>query len=118
MSSLREELRALPVLAATSGSFDTKAAPDTPQALFLEWFRAAVAAGEPEPHAMTLSTCDEDGRPDARILLLKDLDDEAWWFATSSASAKATPTASGGGAHVLLATPRQAGSNPWNRAGR
>lgn len=86
--SLREELRALPVLSSAPRHFDTKTAPDTPQPLFLDWFRAAVAAGEPEPHAMTLSTCDGEGRPDARILILKDLDDDGWWFATNSASPK------------------------------
>lgn len=37
---------------------------------------------------MTLSTCDREGRPDARVLILKDLDDEGWWFATDSASSK------------------------------
>jgi len=37
---------------------------------------------------MTLSTCDSEGCPDARVLILKDLDDDGWWFATSSASPK------------------------------
>jgi pyridoxamine 5'-phosphate oxidase len=88
VQSLRNELRALPVLAGPPQPFDTDAAPETPQTLFLDWFRAAVSAGEAEPHAMTLSTCDRQGRPDARVLILKDLDDAGWWFATSSASAK------------------------------
>lgn len=79
----------MPVLHSTPFEFDTAAAPASPLDLFLTWFRAAVGAGEVEPHAMTLSTCDEEGRPDARILILKDLDDRGWWFATSAVSAKA-----------------------------
>ena len=37
---------------------------------------------------MTLSTCDAAGQPDARVLILKDLDQHGWWFATNAASAK------------------------------
>ena len=37
---------------------------------------------------MTLSTCDAGGVPDARILILKDVDEQGWWFATSRVSAK------------------------------
>ena len=88
MLSIREELRALPVLSSAPQHFDTNTAPDAPQPLFLDWFRAAAAAGEPEPHAMTLSTCDGEGHPDARVLRLKDLDDDGWWFATNSVSSK------------------------------
>ncbi|MGH3118722.1 MAG: pyridoxine/pyridoxamine 5'-phosphate oxidase [Gaiellales bacterium] len=88
MLSLREELRALPVLSSVPHPFDTSRAPDAPQELFIDWFRQAVAAGESEPHAMTLSTSDAEGRPDARVLILKDLDDQGWWFASSSMSRK------------------------------
>lgn len=86
--SLREELRSLPVLSSVPPAFDIESAPSAPQDLFIDWFREAVAAGEAEPHAMTLSTCDVDGRPDARVLILKDVDEDGWWFATSSASRK------------------------------
>jgi pyridoxamine 5'-phosphate oxidase len=86
--AFRDELRVLPVLSSGPHSFDVSTAPDRPEALFLDWFRAAVAAGETEPHAMTLSTCDAEGNPDARVLILKDLDEDGWWFATSSASGK------------------------------
>lgn len=37
---------------------------------------------------MTLSTSDETGAPDARVLILKDLDEHGWWFATNSESVK------------------------------
>ena len=55
--------------------FDTVTLPSEPAELFGRWLGEAVDHGVPEPHAMTLSTCDADGHPDARVLILKDLDD-------------------------------------------
>jgi pyridoxamine 5'-phosphate oxidase len=75
-------LRELPVFAATPPPFDTDHAPEDPVALFLEWLDAAIELAVTEPHAMTLSTIDTDGTPDARVLILKDVDDRGWWFAT------------------------------------
>jgi pyridoxine/pyridoxamine 5'-phosphate oxidase len=46
--------------------------------VFLRWLDAAIATGQHEPHAMTLSTVDEGGHPDARVLLFKDVDAEGW----------------------------------------
>lgn len=63
-----------------------------------EWLDAAIAAELPEPTAVTLATVDEDGLPDARIVLLRGLDDRgAVWF-SNHRSAKgrqlaAAPTA-------------------------
>ena len=68
--------------------FDTDALPDDPVELFGSWLRDAVEDGVPEPHAMTLSTSDMAGDPDARTLILKDLDEQGWWFATSAESVK------------------------------
>jgi len=85
---LREELRALPALVGRPPVFDVGALPAEPHDLFLDWFRAAVDAAVPEPHAMSLSTVDGDGMPDARVLLLKDLTPEGWWFASEEGSAK------------------------------
>jgi pyridoxamine 5'-phosphate oxidase len=42
---------------------------------FRRWFAHAVASGITEPNAMTLSTVDDRGRPSARIVLLKGVDD-------------------------------------------
>lgn len=42
-----------------------------PLALFQGWFEAAAAAGVPMPEAMTLATATPDGRPSARMVLLK-----------------------------------------------
>ncbi|GIF70922.1 pyridoxamine 5'-phosphate oxidase [Asanoa siamensis] len=69
-------------------SFVPDETPDHPDALFVAWLGEAIAAGVVEPHAMTLSTVDADGLPDARVLILKDVDDRGWQFATSATSAK------------------------------
>ncbi|QRP46012.1 pyridoxal 5'-phosphate synthase [Amycolatopsis sp. FDAARGOS 1241] len=68
-------------------SFDPDTAPDTPEDLFLEWL---TEAGEHvlAPHAVTLSTVDEDGFPDARVVILKDVEPDGWAVATSSESPK------------------------------
>ncbi len=55
---------------------------------FNRWFEQAVAAKVPEPNAMTLATADAEGRPSARIVLLKDTSDGAFTFYTNYASRK------------------------------
>jgi pyridoxamine 5'-phosphate oxidase len=85
---LRAVLRQLPVLAGTAPPFAPASAPDGPVELFTEWFDQAVAAGVAEPHAMTVSTVDEHGRPSARVLILKAVDAAGWHFAVSTVSRK------------------------------
>lgn len=85
---MRSHLRALPSLAGAAPAFDLEALTGDPVALFLEWLEHAERAGVAEPHAMTLSTVDEHGAPDARILLLKDVDESGWAFASTGTSAK------------------------------
>jgi pyridoxamine 5'-phosphate oxidase len=52
------------------------------------WYDAAVAAGVPEPEAMTLSTATPDGRPSARIVLLRGFDARGFCFFTNYDSRK------------------------------
>ncbi|MCQ8773891.1 pyridoxine/pyridoxamine 5'-phosphate oxidase [Streptomyces telluris] len=85
---MREMLRQLDVFAGDLPDFDPAAAPGDPTALFVEWLRAAIDAGIPEPHAMTVSTTAADGGPSARVLLLKDVTDGGWQFAVHGASPK------------------------------
>lgn len=81
-------LRALPVFDTQLPEVDFAQSPADPGELFRRWLREAVDAGEPEPHAMTLSTVDAAGMPDARVLILKNLDAHGWWFASSRTSSK------------------------------
>jgi pyridoxamine 5'-phosphate oxidase len=107
--TVRDLLRGLPVLAHEMPSFHPTAAPADPLALFVDWMAGAIDAGVDEPHAMTVSTVDADGAPDARVLILKDLDEAGWHFATSSASAKG---------RQLAANPAVALSFHWREQGR
>ncbi|MCW7944538.1 oxidase [Streptomyces hygroscopicus] len=69
-------------------AFDPDTAPGKPLALFTEWFAEAVAAGQSEPHTMSLATADADGTPDVRIVMLHGADDDGWTFATHADSRK------------------------------
>ncbi len=55
---------------------------------FHAWMREAIEAQVPEPTAMTLATADASGRPSARIMLLKGLDERGFVFFTNYASRK------------------------------
>jgi pyridoxamine 5'-phosphate oxidase len=85
---MRSVLRAIPVLTGSAPDFDPGRVPSDPMSLFVKWFQVAVDAGVPEPHAMSLSTVDGHGHPDARTLILKDIDSAGWHFAVNSASRK------------------------------
>ncbi|MFG2365797.1 pyridoxal 5'-phosphate synthase [Streptomyces mirabilis] len=86
--SVREWLRSLEVFAGPLADFDPADALAEPVELFLGWLREAVAAGVPDAHAMTLSTVGEDGDPDARVLILKNVDGDGWQFAVHAGSPK------------------------------
>ena len=52
------------------------------------WFEAALGAGVPEPNAMHVSTVTADGRPDGRIVLIKDVSDAGFVFYSNYESRK------------------------------
>ncbi|WP_217223867.1 pyridoxine/pyridoxamine 5'-phosphate oxidase [Streptomyces anulatus] len=68
--------------------FEPASAPAAPAPLFHAWFAEAVAAGQAEPHTMSLATADAEGLPDVRTLMLHDADERGWHFATHATSAK------------------------------
>ncbi|MFH8221553.1 pyridoxal 5'-phosphate synthase [Streptomyces sp. NPDC018057] len=68
--------------------FDPREAPADPLDLFTEWFAQAVAAGEREPHTMSLATADAGGDPDVRVVMLHGADARGWSFATHAGSRK------------------------------
>ena len=55
---------------------------------FQRWFAAAQASTVKEPNAMTLATVGVNGRPKARIVLLKQVDDDGFVFFTNYDSQK------------------------------
>ncbi|MGK9464689.1 pyridoxine/pyridoxamine 5'-phosphate oxidase [Streptomyces sp. G6] len=67
---------------------DPADAPGDPLDLFTRWFAEAVAAGQREPHTVSLATADAEGLPDARIVMLHGADEDGWSFATHAGSRK------------------------------
>lgn len=59
-----------------------------PISQFRNWFEQALQAKVIEVNAMTLATVDQEGKPAARIVLLKDIEDEGFVFFTNYQSNK------------------------------
>jgi len=55
---------------------------------FDKWFNEALDANVHEPNAMTLATATTDGRPSARIVLLKGFNNDGFMFYTNYLSRK------------------------------
>ncbi|MBI9058879.1 MAG: pyridoxamine 5'-phosphate oxidase [Labilibaculum sp.] len=55
---------------------------------FKNWFENAVALKLPDANAMTLATVSAEGKPSARILLLKDFNEKGFCFFTNYKSRK------------------------------
>jgi pyridoxamine 5'-phosphate oxidase len=68
---------------------DEKTIDHDPIRLFRRWFDDAIASGSRLPDSMTLATATKDGRPSARMVLLKQLDRDGFVFYTNYESSKA-----------------------------
>jgi pyridoxamine 5'-phosphate oxidase len=73
----------------TETELDEKSINRDPIELFRRWFDEAIASGSRLPDAMTLATATKDGKPSARMVLLKQVDDRGFGFYTNYRSAKA-----------------------------
>ncbi len=93
-AELREEYE-------TQGLSERDLAPD-PFAQFQLWFGQAVAAGVPQPNAMSLATVGVDGRPAARMVLLKGLDEQGFVFYSNYESRKGAELAANPWAALLF----------------
>jgi pyridoxamine 5'-phosphate oxidase len=67
---------------------DERAMHADPLEQFRVWFGEAVAAGIPEPNAMTLGTAEAGGRVSCRTVLLKGFDGRGFVFYTNHGSRK------------------------------
>jgi pyridoxamine 5'-phosphate oxidase len=61
---------------------------------FQAWFAQALTAGLAEPNAMTVATAAPDGRPSARMVLIKGVDARGFVFYTNYESRKGQELAS------------------------
>jgi pyridoxamine 5'-phosphate oxidase len=59
-----------------------------PIELFREWYETATHVGLPEPSAAALATVGEDGRPTARMVLVRGIDERGFVFYTNLRSKK------------------------------
>jgi pyridoxamine 5'-phosphate oxidase len=70
------------------GSLTKSAVNSDPILQFKSWMDEALRAELPEPNAMTLATVDADGKPSARIVLIKGVDARGFVFFTNYESRK------------------------------
>jgi pyridoxamine 5'-phosphate oxidase len=77
---------------------------EDPIALFQTWFQEAIDSGEEQADAMSVATLDINGAPDARMILLKGMDERGFVFYTNTQSPKA---------QALLRDPRVALCFHW-----
>lgn len=69
---------------------DEKVIDRDPIKQFQTWLADAIEAKLPLPEAMTLATATPDGKPSARMVLLKQVDQDGFVFFTNYRSAKAS----------------------------
>ena len=87
--SLRSVFRTILTLGrGVATGLPAAAADRDPIDLFGEWFQEAERAGIMMPEAMTLATCTKDGKPSARMVLLKGYDERGFVFYTNYLSRK------------------------------
>jgi pyridoxamine 5'-phosphate oxidase len=84
------------------GSLDAADVDADPIRQFETWFAQALDAKLPEPNAMTVATVDADGRPAARILLIKGVDARGFVFYTNYESRKGRELAANPHASLLF----------------
>jgi len=72
----------------TKATLDQSTVDKNPIAQFEKWFHEALEAEVLEANAMTLSTVTESGRPTARIVLLKGIEQNKFLFYTNYQSQK------------------------------
>lgn len=93
-SDLRREYKA--------AALDEHSVNANPVAQFRQWFDQACSADLVEPNAMSISTVDEQGRPNIRTVLLKAYDDRGFVFYTNYTSQKAQDIANNANIALLF----------------
>lgn len=86
-----------------AGGLSPESADAAPLLMFQRWLGDAVAAGLPEPNAMSLATADSRGRPSVRTVLLKGVDSRGFVFYSNYRSRKAKDL--GSNRHAALCFP-------------
>jgi pyridoxamine 5'-phosphate oxidase len=101
--ALDDELRFRRVQYETAGLDVADVEPD-PIVQWQRWYDDAASAGVSEPNAMVLATTDSAGRPDARFVLVRGVDERGFVFHTNYDSVKS---------RHLVTNPHGAGVFAW-----
>lgn len=96
-------------MAATDRALDETEVDPDPIVQFRRWYDDAVAHGADQPDAMTVATAGAGGTPNARVVLLRGIDDDGFRFFTNLESTKGVE---------LAANPRVAVLFHWREVGR
>lgn len=80
LSRMRQEYR--------TGSLNETEMTSNPFDEFRMWLKRAIASGLSEPNAMVIASATPDGKPSARVVLLKELNEEGFVFYTNYTSRK------------------------------
>lgn len=80
LSRMRHEYKA--------GSLNEMEMPSNPFDIFKEWLETAIISGLSEPNAMIIASATPDGKPSARVVLLKELNEKGFVFYTNYMSRK------------------------------
>lgn len=75
---------------------------DNPFEITRNWLAEAEKSEPNDPNAIALSTVDSSGMPNARMVLLKDIEEDAFVFYTNYGSAKAGEIEQGGKAAFVM----------------
>lgn len=75
---------------------------DDPFAIARTWLEEAKSTEVNDPNAIALATVDETGMPNARMVLLKDIEDDGFVFFTNYTSAKASEVLTTGKAAFVM----------------
>ncbi|CAN7156853.1 pyridoxamine 5'-phosphate oxidase [Brevundimonas sp. LjRoot202] len=101
-SPTREEYAEQYAAALAANSDETIFDRVEPIGLFVDWLADARASEPNDANAMALATVDTDGRPDARMVLLKDVDARGLTFYSNRESAKGEALAAHPSAALLF----------------
>ncbi|QRX64263.1 pyridoxamine 5'-phosphate oxidase [Dysgonomonadaceae bacterium zrk40] len=71
-----------------SGALPEQAMDKDPMTMFARWLEEAIAVEIEEPNAMTIATATPEGRPSARVVLLKEMGSDGFVFFTNYLSRK------------------------------
>ena len=86
-----------------------------PFAVAREWLAAAEPLEPNDPNAIALATVDEDGLPNVRMVLLKEIEADAFLFYTNYGSAKGREIAHAGKAAFVDALEVAPQADPCKR---